>query len=148
MQEHFEQFAALISGIYGNIKKLKMAYTEELGLKEVHIFWLYLLRTHPEGMTASEIASACRTNRSLVSRDIKELLEEDIVYTDENTGRRRYGWKFYLTDKGRKLAGRISDIAAGVQAQVSGEIDSEDLAVFYKTLRTLSDNFDKLTFEK
>ena len=149
MQEHFEQFAALISGIHGNIKKLKAAYTPELGLKEVHIFWLYLLKTHPEGMTASEIAEASRQSRSLVSREIQALLEQDILYTDEeNTGKRRYGWKLFLTDRGKALAERISQVASQVQSEVSGEIDQQELEIFYKTLRTLSKNFDKLTLEK
>ena len=145
MQEHFEQFAALISGIHGNIKA---AYTEELGLKEVHIFWLYLLKTHPEGMTASEIAEASRQSRSLVSREIQWLLEKEILHTEDNTGKRRYGWKLYLSPKGEELAARISQVAAGVQSEVSREIDEKELEIFYKTLRTLSDNFDKLICEK
>lgn len=85
MQEHFEQFAAIISSIYGNIEKLKTAYMSELGLKEVRIFWIYLLKTHPEGMPASELAAAGKSSRSLVSREINQLLERGIVYTDENT---------------------------------------------------------------
>ncbi len=148
MQEHFEVFASLISGIHGNIKKLKAAYTEELGLKEVHIFWIYLLKTHPEGMTASEIAEASRQSRSLVSREIQELLKKNILYTDENTGKRRYGWKLFLSPEGEKMAARISEVADTVQSVVSRDIDVNELEIFYKTLRSLSNNFDKLDVEK
>ena len=50
-QERFEEFSSLISGIYGSIQKLKARYTAQLGLKAVHVFWIYLLREHPEGMS-------------------------------------------------------------------------------------------------
>ena len=50
-EERFEAFAALISGIHGNIQKIKSSYAASLGLKTVQVFWLYLLRAHPEGMT-------------------------------------------------------------------------------------------------
>ena len=54
--ERFEEFAALIGGIHGDIQKIKAGHTARLGLKSVHIFWLYLLRVHPEGLSAREIA--------------------------------------------------------------------------------------------
>ena len=52
--ERFEQFSSLISGIYRDIQKLKAKWTEPLGMKAVHIFWVYLLKKHPEGLSASE----------------------------------------------------------------------------------------------
>ena len=41
--ERFEQFNTLISGIYRDIQKIKAKWTEPLGMKSVHIFWVYLL---------------------------------------------------------------------------------------------------------
>lgn len=145
MQEHFEEFASLISGINGNIKKIKAEYTKELNLKEVHIFWIYLLGIHPEGLSASEIAEASKQSRGLVSREIQQLLDMKILYTDENKAKRRYGWKLYLTPAGQELSRRISQIAFKVQSTVSADIDEKELQIFYKTLRTLSENFEKLT---
>lgn len=142
--ERFEEFSYLISGIHGNIQKLKGRYTAQLGLKPVHVFWLYLLRVHPEGMSASELAAASRSDRSLVSRELEALLEAGIVATRQDGGRRRYGWKLTLTHKGRELADIISAVAKNVQDTVNRDIPEDDLLVFYRTLNALSDGFDKL----
>ena len=143
-QERFEEFSSLISSVHGNIQKLKARYTTQFGLKAFHVLWLYLLRTHPEGMSASELAAASQSNRSLVSREIDELFDKGIIYTLENGGKRRYGWKLILTDKGRKLADIISAIAAGVQATVSRDIPEENLVTFYQTLKALASGFEEL----
>ena len=72
--ERFEQFSSLISGIYRDIQKIKAKWTEPLGMKAVHIFWVYLLKKHPEGLSASELSRHSQSNRSLVSREIQELM--------------------------------------------------------------------------
>ena len=143
-QERFEDFSSLISSVHGNIQKLKARYNTQLGLKPVHVFWIYLLRTHPEGMSASELAAAAQSNRSLVSRNINELFDKGIVFTQENSSKRRYGWKLMLTDKGWQLADIISAIAADIQQTVSRDISEEDLITFYRTLKILANSFDKL----
>ena len=142
-QERFEEFSSLISCIHGNIQKLKARYTTQLGLKAVHVFWIYLLRTHPEGMSASELAAAGQSNRSLVSREIDALFDKGIISAHDNGDKRhgdkrRYGWKLTLTDKGRELADIISAVAADIQNTVSRDIPEADLVTFYRTLGTLA----------
>ena len=144
-QERFEEFSALISSVHGNIQKLKTRYTTQLDLKAVHVFWLYLLRAHPEGMSASELAAAGQSNRSLVSREIDELFDKGIIFTQDNGDKRRYGWKLMLTDKGRQLADAISAVVTDIQNTVSRDIPEEDLITFYRTLRTLADGLSELT---
>ena len=143
-QERFEEFTALISSVHGNIQKLKARYTTQFGLKAVHVLWLYLLRTHPEGMSASELAAAAQSNRSLVSREIDYLFDNGIVFTQETGCKRRYGWKLILSGKGRQLADIISAIAADIQNTVSREISEKDLITFYQTLKVLANGFEEL----
>ena len=143
-QERFEEFSALISSVYGNIQKLKARYTTQFGLKAVHVLWLYLLRAHPEGMSASELAAAAQSNRSLVSREIDYLFDKGIVFTQETGSKRRYGWKLMLSGKGRQLADIIYAIAADIQNTVSRKISEKDLITFYRTLAILADSFDDL----
>lgn len=143
-EEHFEEFSTLISGIHGNIQKLKSRYAAQLGLKPVHIFWLYLLREHPEGMYASELAAACRSDRGLVSREVDALLKSGVIYTQETGERRRYGWRLLLTPKGEALASVISAVAKSVQDSISRDVTEADLQIFYRTLHTLSDGLDRL----
>ena len=143
-QERFEPFTVLITGIHRDIQKLKHHYTRDMGLKTVHAFWLYLLRTHPEGLSASQLAQYGRSTRALVSREIDELVQGGLITTPEHSEKRRYGWRFVLTDAGRQKADRIAHIAMQVQRGVSADIPQEDLQVFYRTLDTLSANFDRL----
>lgn len=143
-QGRFEEFSALISCIHGNIQKLKARYTTQFGLKAVHVFWLYLLREHPEGMSGSELAAAGQSDRSLVSREINTLFDKGIIYTRDNGEKRRYGWKLMLTDKGRGIADIISAVVTDIQNTVSWDISEEDLITFYRTLRTLADRFGEL----
>lgn len=143
-QERFEDFSSLISSIHGSIQKLKTRYTAQLGLKAVHVFWIYLLRAHPEGMSAAELASAGQSNRSLVSREIDDLFKKGIVYTQDGGDKRRYGWKLMLTDKGRELADIISAAVADIQDTVSRNIPREDLESFYRVLKTLATGFCEL----
>lgn len=143
-QERFEEFSALISCIHGNIQKLKARYTTQLGLKAVHVFWLYLLRTHPEGLSASELAAAGQSDRSLVSREINVLFDKGIIFTRDNGEKRRYGWKLMLTDKGREIADIISAVVTDIQNTVSRDISEEELITFYRTLRNLAGNISEL----
>ena len=143
-EERFEEFSTLISGIHGNIQKLKTRYAAQLGLKPVHVLWLYLLRVYPEGMYASELAAACGFDRSLVSQNLDSLLDGGIVTVLGSGARRRYGWKLVLTEKGAELAEIISAVAMDVQNTVSRDIPASDMAAFYRTLHTLSEQFDEL----
>lgn len=143
-QERFEEFSALISCVHGNIQKLKVRYTTQLGLKSVHVFWLYLLRIHPEGMSASELAAAVQSNRSLISREIDTLFDKGIIYTQGNGNKRRYGWKLMLTSKGKQLANVISAVVTDIQNTVSRDISEEDIITFYRTLRILANGLGEM----
>ena len=142
--ERFEEFVSLLTGVYRDIQKLKDRYSKELGLKTVHVFWLYLLSRRPEGMSASELARASQSTRALLSREIGELAERGLIVAEPRGERRRYGWKFTLTASGRVFAAEIGRIAMEVQRQVNAGIPEEELIIFYRTLRTLLNNFDRL----
>lgn len=145
-EERFEEFASLISGIYRDIQKLKTKWTEPLGMKSVHIFWVYLLKQYPEGLSASELSRHSQSNRSLVSREINELIELGYVYA-EQSAQRRYGQKLRLTPSGKAVAMRISQASLDIQNRVNHGINEEDLKIFYKTLEILMINFHILTEE-
>ena len=142
-EEHFEQFRNLISGIHWNIEKMKTKWTAPLGVKSVHIFWLYLLKSHPEGLTAAELARLSQSNRSLVSREMQNLIDLGYVCA-ENTGRNSYGQKLKLTPSGIETAQRIAEASLQIQNKVSANIPEEDLNTLYRTLEILLENFQAL----
>ena len=141
--ERFEQFSSLISGIYRDIQKIKAKWTEPLGMKAVHIFWVYLLKNHPDGLSASELSRHSQSNRSLVSREIQDLINLGYVQA-ENSKHRRYGQKLTLTQSGQEVAERISEASLEIQNQVSANIPEEDLIVLYRTLGILMENFHQI----
>jgi DNA-binding MarR family transcriptional regulator len=141
--ERFEQFSSLISGIYRDIQKIKIKWTAPLGMKAVHIFWVYLLKNHPDGLTASELSRHSQSNRSLVSREIQELIDLGYVQAQDSKNR-RYGQKLTLTQTGWQAAQRISEASLEIQNQVSAGIPEEDLIVLYRTLGILMENFHRM----
>lgn len=145
--ERFEQFSSLISGIYRDIQKLKSKWTEPLGMKSVHIFWVYLLKNHPDGLTASELSRHSQSNRSLVSREIQELIDLGYVIPEGRSQTRRYGQKLVLTETGKEIAERISNASLDIQNKVNAGIPEEDLHILYRTLTILMENFHKITDE-
>ena len=142
--ERFEQFNTLISGIYRDIQKIKTKWTAPLGMKSVHIFWVYLLKNHPEGLSAAELSQHSQSNRSLVSREIQELVDLGYVYLDTNTKKNRYGQKFHLTEAGQQAAERISEATLAIQNTVNVGIPEADLVILYRTLGILMENFHRL----
>ena len=143
--ERFEQFRSLISGIYRDIQKLKTKWTEPLGMKSVHIFWVYLLKNHPEGLTAAELSRHSQSTRSLVSREIRELIDLGYVAHVDSSHKSSYGSKLVLTESGMKVAERISKASLDIQNNVNAGIPQEDLLVLYRTLGILMENFHRLT---
>ena len=141
----FEKFTLLIDGIHKSISKLKLDIAPTLGVKGVHVFWVYELFLHPEGLTATEIANVSRIDRSLVSREIELLLADGYIMSDGGRGNRKYNEKFTLTDKGCELAREITERVLGIQNAVNSGIAPEDLATFYKTLEILHRNFAALS---
>ena len=134
----YAKFIVLIEGIQKSIQKLKLAKAKSLGIKSVHIFWLSHLLYTTRGLTASELARGSMVDRSLVSREIEELISRGLVAV---VGGRRY----MLTDDGRKLAEEIGGIAETVQGEVNLGIDERELDSFYSTLEKMYENFTTVT---
>ena len=141
----FEKFTLLIDGIHKSISKLKFDTAPYLGVKSVHVFWIYQLSLHPEGLTAAEIASVSMVDRSLISREIAALKKDGYIKSEDGGGKRSYNARITLTEKGRGLAQEITKEAIRVQSQVDVGITDEELVSFYSTLEKLYSNFASLT---
>ena len=105
----FEKLALLIDGIHKSIHKMKVEAAPTLGVKAVHVFWVYELMIHPEGLTATELAAKSMIDRSLVSREIEILKGGGYISQDkpEEGAKRNYNTKFALTEKGKEAAKSI-----------------------------------------
>ena len=141
----FEKFTLLIDGIHKSINKLKFDTAPYLGVKSVHVFWVYELSLHPDGLTAAEIAAVSMVDRSLISREIAALKKDGYVECEDTGKKRSYNARITLTEKGRELAAKITKEAMYVQSMVDVGITAEELVGFYSTLEKLYANFASLT---
>ena len=141
----FEKFTLLIYGIHKCINKIKFDIAPGLGVKSVHVFWVYELLLHPEGLTAAEIAGVSMVDKSLVSREIETLKKNGYVKTEETGKKRNYNARITLTEKGMELAQKIKNEALRVQDAADDGITETELVTFYSTLEKLYSNFATLT---
>lgn len=141
-QVRFKKFTLLIDGIHKSIHNLKITIAPHLGVKGVHVLWVWELLKNPDGLTAAELAMRSMVNRSLVSREIEELREGGYVVLELDGGN-KYNGKLRLTDKGRELAESIGGEVMRIQDAVDEGISEEELDVFYLTLEKLNNNFLK-----
>lgn len=134
--ERFYIFTLLVDGIHKCIHRIKFDFAPHFGVKSVHMFWIYELRDHPDGLTSAELAERSHISRSLVSREIERLRENGYVEIQETARgkRKNYNSPIKLTEKGRELADCISAEAMKIQERAGEGISEEELVVFYATL--------------
>lgn len=138
----YEKFTRAIDGIHKSINKLKSAIAPSLGVKGVHVFWLYKLLEYPDGLTAAEIATVSMIDKSLVSREINALMHDGYIAPKGTEGKKRgYNTRLVLTERGTELAKKIVTEAAQIQASASDGISEEELSSFYSTLEKLHAKF-------
>ena len=145
----FYKFCLLIDGIHKNIYKLKVDLAPYLGVKSVHIFWIYELLSHSDGLTAAELASRSMISRSLISREIEELRREGYICIEETAHgkRKNYNSRITLTQAGRNMANYISSLGVRIQQSADLGITEEELKSFYLTLEKLSTNLARISQE-
>jgi len=150
LKDRFYGFIQLIDGIHKNINKLKNETAAYLGVKNVHLFWVYELSAFPDGLTSAELAARAMVSRSLVSREIEELRRSGYIEVNE-TGRgirKNYNSRIVLTDKGKAIARFIESEGVLVQSEVSDGIPEEELRIFYRTLIKLNKRLRTISQDK
>jgi len=141
----YEKFTLYIDGIHKAMNRIKLDVAPRLGVKGVHVFWIYKLLEHPEGLTAAEIAAVSMIDKSLVSREIAALKRDGYIFSDIQDGKKRsYNARFSLTEKGVELANRIITEVVRVQRAADSEVSEEELLAFYSTLEKIHKNITTL----
>lgn len=109
----------------------------------MHTLWLYELYKHEGGLTPSELAEKSNIDRSLVSREIRELARDGYIISQSCGSKRGYNSRITLSEKGLEIAKKIAETALEIQNVVSDGIDRETLSLFYNTLDRLCENLEK-----
>lgn len=144
--ERFNQFVQLIESVHKSVNKIKLSIAPTLGVKSVHVFWLYELLSHPEGLTAATLANKSKIDRSLISREVEELRARGYIEVAAGGGEKRknYNSRIRLTEQGRELAQTITGYAMAAQLAADSGVSEEELQAFYDTLKKLSNNLSQL----
>ena len=143
--DRFETFILSIDSIHKCINRIKQDILSDTDLKGVHTLWLYELLKSPCGLTSAQLAAKSNIDRSLVSREVKFLLDGGYVALAEGAKKRGYNTRLQLTELGGRIAEKIAESALAVQESVGGCISSDELAVFYDVLLRISANLELLS---
>ena len=126
------------NNIVKDIKKIEMSYMSEYGLRAVHMGCLVHIFQSEKGMTVTELAKACKTDKALISRTIKELIEDDFVTTHSSA--KTYNKRYLLTDKSEQIVISINNDIKRYIVAARGDIPEEDISTFYRVLTSFEKN--------
>ena len=140
----FETFVLHIDSVHKCINKIKQDIISETGLKGVHTLWLYELLKSSSGLTSAQLAARSNIDRSLVSREVRFLIENGYITRAEGAKKRGYNTRLQLTECGKTVAESIAKSALDVQLAVGSDISDEELEVFYRVLAHLGSRLDSL----
>ena len=139
-KNRFELFSTGVAHLVKTLQHLKSRKMGQYDLKGTTCLCLCQLLASEVGLTAGELSKRGDIDKAQVSRCMTELSQNGFVYRDDRDGH-RYRQKYQLTDKGREAANDISLTTMRIQQIAEQGINEEELAVFYRVLSKMCDNF-------
>ncbi len=140
-RDRFSDFSNLLYSATKSLHRLKTRAMDGYGLSSAHPFCLRALQMKPEGMTRTQLATACSVDKAQISRIVSELVERG--YVSEASKGAGYRKKIILTDRGRQIACEIDDKVNRVLTYVSGEIPPDDIEQMYCTMSRICENLKR-----
>ena len=111
-----------------------------LGMRGIHALTLFQLSRRAEGMTVTEIATACEVDKSLISRVIVDLIDAGhATYLEPET--KNYRRKLVLTPRGRACLRRVTLLICSSIRDIKADITVEELNAFFKVMMALNNFF-------
>ena len=137
MQQRFETFTVLISGINRNIRRIKTEEMEEFDLKSHHVSCIYYLYMQ-DGLTARELCDLCEEDKANISRALDFLEKQG--YICRESVQKRYRSPLYLTEKGKAVGRRLADKIDKMLTLASEGLDEQSRGIMYRSLEIISRN--------
>ncbi len=142
MKERFETFTVRIASISRNVRRIKTDAMAEFDLRSHHVSVLYYIYRE-DALTAKELCDLCEEDKANISRSIKYLEEHGFLYC-ESSARKRYLAPLMLTEKGKTAGKRLAEKIDEVLHAVSEGVSEEDRIIFYRSLKQISDNLQRI----
>ncbi len=131
--ERFTPFVLLIEKISKNIKRIADREMEQYGLRSSHVMCMLQLAKTEKGLSSSMLADACGVDKAFISRITNELLEKGYVTKEENTAK-IYKTNFILTEKGKEINEKMTQIVNNYVHLVNQNVSKSDIETFYNVL--------------
>lgn len=138
MEERFQAFTVLITGISRSIHRIKTEEMSEFDLRSSHVSCLYYL--YKKGsLTAREICGLCEEDKANISRAVR-FLEEKGYLICRSSSAKRYQSPLELTQSGRDIGNRIAEKIDRILSFSSKGLTQEERDVMYKALAAVNRN--------
>ncbi len=142
MNERFEKFTNLISEIYRAIQKIKNEEMNNIGLKGKQVQCIYFLY-NKDNATMTELVKMCGEDKGAISRTLKELQNENLIYIEENCDK-KYKNPIKLTKKGEQIGEFVTNQISGILNSVGAKISLEDRNKLYEVLENILNELNKI----
>lgn len=134
MQERFERFSRIISGVSYALHKIAAKELERYGLKGPYAVYLLTVYRHPEGITATKISELCNRDKSDVSRAMTAMEKQGLV---KKSNKAIYRAEITLTELGLEAAQKVSSLSASALRKIDEVLDNETLGAMYTALEAI-----------
>lgn len=94
-------------------------------------------------MSQQAIADIIQKDKNSVTKFIDSLEKKGLVYREVNKLDRRVN-NIIVSEEGRKLKAKTTEVAINMMRNVLKDIDDEDLISFDKVMNQIKDNIDKV----
>ena len=142
--ERFVAFSMLTEESSKSMQRIKAAYMKTLGLRSGDAILLAVLSRNEGGLSAAELARACKLDRAAVSHALPTLLSAGVIaYLEPHLQKRNYRSRLILTEKGTATVKKMHDFTIDTVRRTSDDIPTEEIATFYRVFRTLEKRLDE-----
>ena len=142
MEDRFNLFTVLITGISRSIKRIKTEEMKEFNLKSPHVSCLYYLYKE-EKLTAKRLIDICDEDKASISRSIDYLEKNGFLFCND-LDKKRYNSYLFLTEKGKIIAKKICEKIDGVLSISSLGLTNEERSIMYSSLAIIANNLKKI----
>ena len=132
--------------IHHAIQRIERVEMAQYGLKGPHAQCLLTISRHPEGITAARLCEICEKDKAAVSRAVAELEAAGMLERQDPDGK-RYRSRLYLTEKGKEVAGNVSNLVHTAVSQASEGYDQEHREIFIHVLNLIAGNLQNICRE-
>ena len=143
MQQRYQSFTVLISGISRSIRRIKTEEMAEYNLKSPHVTCLYYIYK-AEKLTFADLCAVCEEDKANISRSIKHLEQEGYVDTGRSLSKSRYHLMLTLTEKGLAVAKKLAERIDTVIESASNGVSDADREIMYRSLAIINANLQKV----